>query len=124
MTAQAYHSGPEFAAALATFKRHSEGLREICSKPADVFECGRQLAQLFGPHPNHPKLLLLSRSKPARRSRGPSLDRVKKQAAKAGIAVASYTVNPDGSITIVPGQPNELITTFDQWKAKRQCASD
>jgi hypothetical protein len=47
-------------------------------------------------------------AKPARkRQRKPTLAGVAKQAAKAGIPVASYTVNADGGISVVLGQPDE-----------------
>jgi hypothetical protein len=64
--------------------------------------------RLFGPTPSTSELP----SKP-KRKRKPSLDRVRKQAAKAGLVVASYTINPDGSITVVPGQPD--TTTNNPW---------
>jgi hypothetical protein len=56
-----------------------------------------------------------------RRKRKLTLAAIKKQAAKAGITPAAYTVNLDGSITVVPGQPKpEAVgNELDQWRAKR-----
>jgi hypothetical protein len=51
--------------------------------------------------------------KTATRRRKPTLVRVKKQAAKAGIEVAAYSIEADGTISVVPASPNE--TTDNPW---------
>ena len=49
--------------------------------------------------------------KPTRpRKRKPTLARVARQAAKAGIPVAGYEVRVDGSIKVITGKPNEATT--------------
>jgi hypothetical protein len=45
-----------------------------------------------------------------RKKHAPTLASVAKQAAKAGIEVARYEVNPDGRINIVTGKPEEIIS--------------
>jgi hypothetical protein len=61
-------------------------------------------------------------TKPAldkRRARRPTLASVAKQASKAGVVVARYEVEPDGKITIIPGQPEaDQTTDLDKWMAK------
>jgi hypothetical protein len=49
-----------------------------------------------------------------RRKRKPSLVSVAKQAAKAGLEVARYEVDPDGKITVVTGKPGD-VTTGNPW---------
>jgi hypothetical protein len=62
-------------------------------------------------------------TKPAqrkRRARKPTLASVAKQASKAGVVVARYEVEPDGKITIIPGQPEaDKTNDLDKWMAKR-----
>jgi hypothetical protein len=57
--------------------------------------------------------------KPKRlRKRKPSLVSVAKQAAKAGLEVARYEVDPDGKIIVVTGKPNDMMTnteTGNEW---------
>ena len=49
-----------------------------------------------------------------RRRRKPSLISVAKQAAKAGLEVARYEVDPDGKIIIVTGKTGD-VTTGNLW---------
>ena len=44
-------------------------------------------------------------NEPSRRKRKPTLAGVAKQAAKAGVEVAAYQMNTDGSIRIIAGKP-------------------
>jgi hypothetical protein len=43
----------------------------------------------------------------------PSLARLAKQAARAGIEVAQYRCEPDGTIVVVPGKPG--AASFNEW---------
>jgi hypothetical protein len=100
---EAQHTTNLIELAAAAFGDRAQELRRlgqaIAEARADIH------ARLATPPPS----ILQLPSKPVRRK--PSLDRIRKQAAKAGIAVASYTVNPDGSITVVPGQPDTSTNT-------------
>lgn len=61
-----------------------------------------------------------TKAKPLRRPRKPSLTTVATQAAKAGLEVARYEVNPDGKITVVTGKVEpEPTNDLDKWMAKR-----
>jgi hypothetical protein len=54
-----------------------------------------------------------------RRARKPTLASVAKQASKAGVVVARYEVEPDGKITVIPGQPEaDQTNDLDRWMAK------
>jgi hypothetical protein len=54
-----------------------------------------------------------------RRARKPTLASVAKQASKAGVVVARYEVEPDGKITVIPGQPEaDQTNDLDKWMAK------
>jgi hypothetical protein len=56
-----------------------------------------------------------------RRTRKPTLASVARQANKAGVEVARYEVEPDGKISVIPGQPKADPTNdFDRWLAKRR----
>ena len=53
-----------------------------------------------------------------RRARRPTLAGVAKQASKAGMVVARYEVEPDGKITVIPGQPEaDQTSDLDKWMA-------
>ena len=58
---------------------------------------------------------LIVGQKPAkrRRPRRPTIAGVLAQTSKAGVAVMAATIAPDGSITIVPGQPG--ASDFNEW---------
>jgi hypothetical protein len=51
--------------------------------------------------------------KKRRKPRRPTLAGALTQASKAGVAVKAATIAPDGSITIVPGQPG--ASDFNEW---------
>jgi hypothetical protein len=54
-----------------------------------------------------------------RRKRKPTLATTLRQAAKAGLDVARYEVDPDGKITVVTGKPAaEQTNDLDKWMAK------
>jgi hypothetical protein len=54
-----------------------------------------------------------------RRTRKPTLAGVARQASKAGIVVARYEVEPDGKISVIPGQPEaDQANDLDEWMAK------
>jgi hypothetical protein len=58
-----------------------------------------------------------------RKLRRPTLASVSKQANKAAIPVARYEVKPDGSITVVTGQPESATESnpwFDDLKVTKQ----
>jgi hypothetical protein len=50
---------------------------------------------------------------PTPRERKPTLASVWKQAQRAGVPVASMQANSDGSITIVPGQPANIVRNVE-----------
>ena len=52
-------------------------------------------------------------SSPSRRRRKPTLASIAKEAAKAGLEVARYEVDPDGKIIVVTGKPGEANTAAD-----------
>jgi nucleotide-binding universal stress UspA family protein len=56
-------------------------------------------------HASHPDAERADTATPARRKRAPTLASVAKQASKAGIEVSRYEVKPDGSVVVVPGEP-------------------
>jgi hypothetical protein len=65
-------------------------------------------------NPNEPWDIVTSPAvKTKTRRRNPSLARAKKQAAKAGIEVARYEIASDGTINIVPANPEE--TADNPW---------
>jgi hypothetical protein len=68
--------------------------------------------------PAHPQRAAdpVRRPRKARGARKPTLVSVAKQAAKAGIEVARYEVNPDGKISIVTGKP-EAAEANNPWLA-------
>jgi hypothetical protein len=58
-----------------------------------------------------------------RRRRQPTLDSVAKAARKAGIAIASCEIKPDGSIVVVAGTPESTESNswpLDDFKATKQ----
>jgi hypothetical protein len=72
---------------------------------------------LFAAHPHDPSanpydewdIPTRPATKTAKRHRKPSLTKAKKLAAKAGLEVASYQIGADGTINVVPANPNETI---------------
>jgi len=54
------------------------------------------------------------RARPPARPRRPSLVRVHKQAARAGIEVAQYRIEPDGTMVVVPGKA-DAAASFNEW---------
>jgi hypothetical protein len=69
------------------------------------------------PPPSSPNgLKTTAHSHRQRKPRPPTLASVSKQASKAGIEVARYEFKPDGTITIVTGQP-ESASPEDPWLA-------
>jgi hypothetical protein len=55
--------------------------------------------------------LVVGRQKKPRRQRKPTLASVAKQAARAGLEVARYEVDPDGKIIVVTGKPDGANNT-------------
>jgi hypothetical protein len=57
-------------------------------------------------------------NKVATRRRKPTLASIAKEAAKAGLDVARYEVDPDGKIIVVTGKPGVPTTSGNPWEAE------
>jgi hypothetical protein len=86
--------------------------RLLSGYPRDAVRQGLNLAAI------HFKLKLKRRHKP----RQPTLARVSKQAAKAGIEVARYEIKPDGTFVVVTGksESTESNPWLDDLKVTKQ----
>jgi hypothetical protein len=78
--------------------------RVLLNEPEPVDELDASLAELVA------KAKTFS---PSRRRRKPTLASIAKEAAKAGLDVARYEVDPDGKIIVVTGKPGTENTAAD-----------